>query len=225
MNRDTQPSLALTVALFALLFLVPAWPWLSGARDDPLRREVHLLSAGRVHGARLRERAVAVLGARSVRRLAERRRPAVDAGLAAACAARVRECGAGLSGDRCGGVRLSVPRRARDHPVLPRPRLACGGRARRGARLRVRRLRERAAPAYRAGDQPCVSAAGAVAARARARPLVMALRRARGRGGCADRAWPRSGRAAGALSARRLRRSRTGAARALPRACAPASCR
>jgi Dolichyl-phosphate-mannose-protein mannosyltransferase len=29
MNR--QPTLAVTVALFALLFLVPAWPWLSGA--------------------------------------------------------------------------------------------------------------------------------------------------------------------------------------------------
>jgi hypothetical protein len=35
MNRDTQPSLALTVALFALLFLVPAWPWLSGSVTIP----------------------------------------------------------------------------------------------------------------------------------------------------------------------------------------------
>ena len=35
MDRDTQPSLALTVAVFALLFLVPAWPWLSGAVTIP----------------------------------------------------------------------------------------------------------------------------------------------------------------------------------------------
>src|SRR3954463_6916955 len=33
--KHTQPSLAVTVALFALLFLVPAWPWLSGAVTVP----------------------------------------------------------------------------------------------------------------------------------------------------------------------------------------------
>ena len=32
---DRQPSLTLTVALFALAFLVPAWPWLSGAVTVP----------------------------------------------------------------------------------------------------------------------------------------------------------------------------------------------
>lgn len=35
MDRDTQPSLALSVAIFALLFLVPAWPWLSGSVTIP----------------------------------------------------------------------------------------------------------------------------------------------------------------------------------------------
>src|SRR5256885_15219223 len=34
MNR-TQPPLGVTIALFALLFLVPAWPWLSGAVTIP----------------------------------------------------------------------------------------------------------------------------------------------------------------------------------------------
>ena len=34
MNRE-QPSLFVTIALFALLFLVPAWPWLSGAVTIP----------------------------------------------------------------------------------------------------------------------------------------------------------------------------------------------
>jgi hypothetical protein len=35
MTDRTQPSLGLTIALFALLFLVPAWPWLSGAVTIP----------------------------------------------------------------------------------------------------------------------------------------------------------------------------------------------
>src|SRR5882757_3777640 len=34
MNRP-QPTIPVTVALFALLFLVPAWPWLSGAVTIP----------------------------------------------------------------------------------------------------------------------------------------------------------------------------------------------
>ena len=65
-------------------------------RDGALRREVDLPAAGRVHGARLRDRRVAVLDAERVRRLAERRRSAVDADVAAACAARAGERGAGL---------------------------------------------------------------------------------------------------------------------------------
>ena len=176
-----------------------------GRGDDPLRREVDLPSAGRVHGARLRTRRVAVLDAERVRRLAEHRRSAVDARLAAARAARARERGAGLSGERRGHVRLSVPRRARHHPLFPRPRLARGRRAGRGARLRVRRRGERAAAAHRTGDQPCLSADRAVAAVARARPLILALRRARRRRGRADRARARSGRAARSLRAGRIR--------------------
>ena len=102
-------------------------------------------------------------------------------------------------------VRLSVPRRARDHPVFPRPRLARGRRAGCGARLRVRRRGERAPAAHRAGHQPCVSADRIVAALARARPLVLALRRARRHGGRPDRARARPGRAARGLCAGRLR--------------------
>src|SRR5258708_8349939 len=34
-RRTAQPSLLLTVAIFALAFLVPAWPWLSGAVTVP----------------------------------------------------------------------------------------------------------------------------------------------------------------------------------------------
>ena len=35
MTQRAQPSLALTVAIFTLAFLVPAWPWLSGAVTVP----------------------------------------------------------------------------------------------------------------------------------------------------------------------------------------------
>jgi hypothetical protein len=35
MTQRAQPSLALTVAIFALAFVVPAWPWLSGAVTVP----------------------------------------------------------------------------------------------------------------------------------------------------------------------------------------------
>jgi hypothetical protein len=35
MTRDREPSLFITVALFALAFLLPAWPWLSGAVTVP----------------------------------------------------------------------------------------------------------------------------------------------------------------------------------------------
>ena len=34
-ERSAQPHLAITVALFALAFLVPSWPWLSGAVTVP----------------------------------------------------------------------------------------------------------------------------------------------------------------------------------------------
>src|ERR1700752_2968545 len=33
--RAAQPSLLLAIAIFALAFLVPAWPWLSGAVTVP----------------------------------------------------------------------------------------------------------------------------------------------------------------------------------------------
>ncbi len=35
MNARAQPPLPVVVAIFALLFLVPAWPWLSGAVTIP----------------------------------------------------------------------------------------------------------------------------------------------------------------------------------------------
>src|SRR6185436_6173974 len=46
-------------------------------------------------------------------------------------------------------VRLSASRRARDHPLFPRPRLARGRRAGRGARLCIRLFGQRAAAAHR----------------------------------------------------------------------------
>jgi len=34
-ERAAQPHFAITIALFALAFLVPSWPWLSGAVTVP----------------------------------------------------------------------------------------------------------------------------------------------------------------------------------------------
>ena len=102
-----------SIAIFALAVPGAGVAVALRRRDGPLRREVDLPAAGRVHGARLRDRRVAVLDAERVRRLAEHRRSAVDAHLAAACAARAGERGAGLPGDRWRDVRVSVPRRAR----------------------------------------------------------------------------------------------------------------
>ncbi len=65
-------------------------------RDGALRRQIDLPAAGRVHGARVRHRRVFALDAERVRRLAERRRSAVDAHFAAARAAGAGQRGAGL---------------------------------------------------------------------------------------------------------------------------------
>ncbi len=200
-----QPPLSLTIAIFALAFLVPAWPWLSGAVTIPYDAKSTFFPPVEFMARAFASRRLAVLDAERVRRLAEHRRPAVDAHLATASAARAREPGARHVGERCVDLCVSLPRRARHHPVFPRPRLAHGGRTRRGPRLRVRRRRERAAAAHRAGDEPRVSADRAVAAVARARPRVMALGRSRGRRGGADRARARSGCAARSLCARRVR--------------------
>ena len=178
-----------TIAIFALLFLVPAWPWLSGAVTIPYDAKSTFSAAGRLHGARLRERASRRSG-----------RPNVFAGwpniadpqsmLASPLHVLLAlvNAGAGLSGRSTRvDVRLSVPRRTRNHPLFPRPRLARGRRAGRGAGLCVRRRGERAAAAHRAGHQPRLSADRIVSALARARSRLVALRRGRRRRGRADR--------------------------------------
>jgi salicylate hydroxylase len=88
-------------------------------RHGALRRQVHVLSAGRLHGAGVRERGVAVLAAECVRGLPERRRPAVDARIAAACAASVCERSAEFPRRRRRELRVSVSRRARHHSLFP----------------------------------------------------------------------------------------------------------
>ena len=147
-------------------------------RDDPVRRQVDLLSAGRVHGARIPHRRIAVLDAERLRRLAEYRRPAVDArSRRCMCCSRLASAAPGLRANDAVTFAYLFIGGLGDHPLFPRPRLACGGRAGRGARVRVRRRRERAAAAHRTGDQPLLSAAGAVAAGARARSLIRGLGR------------------------------------------------
>ena len=179
-----QPPLALVVAIFALAVSRAGMAVALRRRDDPVRREVDILSAGRVHGARIRRRQVAVLDAERVRGLAEHRRPAVDARLAAARAAR--GCVSAAPGIQAndavtfaylflGGLGIILYFRDRGWhaagALVAALAFAFGGAA--SARLQ------------HTGQviSLCVSAARAVAAVARARPLIVALRRARRRRG------------------------------------------
>ena len=135
--------------------------------DHPVGREIAVLSAGAIPRDVARARRMAVVVAERLRRLDADFRSAIAVVLAAPCRAGRIQFGDQPARLRCGDLRLSVPRRARHHPVLSRPRLACRRRAGGGDGLRARRRRQRAHPAHRPGDQPGLSAAGAVAHRAR----------------------------------------------------------
>ena len=206
MTPDRSPPLALVIAIFALAFLDSGLAVAVRRRHDALRREVDLPAAGRVHGARVRDRRVAVLDAERVRRLAEHRRPAVDARLAAACAARARQRGARLPGDRrrdasriCSSAGSAIILYFRDRgwhaagALVAALAFAFGG----AASARLQHTGQVISLAY--------LPIALLAALARARSLVVALRRARRRGGRPDRARARSGRAARGLCAGRLR--------------------
>ena len=150
--------------------------------QNSLRRRLAVLSAARLPGALVRDRPVAVLDAEHLRRLAADRRSAVADLLPPACLLALLDAAARARGSPTSlTFALLYRRRARHHPVFPRPRLACRRRAGRGAGVCVRRLGRVAHPARRADREPGVPAAGAVAADAGARALVVARRRGRGR--------------------------------------------
>ena len=131
--------------------------------DHSLGREVAVLAAGPISRQLARARRMAIVVAECLCRLAGNLRSAIAALLAAACRARRPRSRDQPARLRCRDLRLPVPRRARHRPVLSRSRLACRRRAGGGAGLCVRRRRQCTHPAHRPGDQPRLSAAGALA--------------------------------------------------------------
>ena len=125
-----------------------------GTGHHPLGRQGALPAADPVPGAQLGARRVAVLGALRVLRPAADRRPPVDDLLAALPAAGVAEPRTQPVGRRCDAAGHGVPGRRRADAVVPRPGLALGRRADRGARLRLRRRHGLAHPARRPGAEP-----------------------------------------------------------------------
>src|SRR5262249_31876995 len=97
---------------------------------------------------------MAVVVAERVRRLAADFRSAVALVRAALRPAGCLQCRDQPARLRCRDLRLSVPRRGGDHPVVPRARLACRRRARGCDGIRARRLGQCAHPAHRAGRPP-----------------------------------------------------------------------
>ncbi len=147
--------------------------------DDPVGREIPVLSAGAISRVVTCTRRMAVVVAERVCRLAADFRSAVARVRAALRAAGRLRCRGQPARLRRRDLRLSVPRRGRDHPVVPRPRLACGRRARGRDGIRARRLGQCAHSAHRSDRQPGLPAPCTLARGARARALVVA----RGPGG------------------------------------------
>ena len=150
--------MALAVAMFVLGAIVIGWPWLSGRVTIPWDAKAHFQPQIQFLAQSLAQRRVAVLGALRVQRPSADRRPAVDDLLAAvpgAGAARRARRACGRSMPRC--WRWCSRRRGLD-AVVPRPGLALGRRADRGAGLQLRGVDGLAHPAHRPGAEPRLSA-------------------------------------------------------------------
>ena len=175
-------SLVVTLAIFALAFLLPAWPWLSGAVTIPWDAKSQFFPPGAIPRQLAGARRMAVVVAERLCRLGRDLRSAVAAVLAAACAACRVQFGGQPARIRCRDLRLSVSRRCRHHPVLSRPRLACRRGAGGGDGICARRFRQCAHAAHRPDHQPGLSAARALArspARSSDRPGARVWRPAR----------------------------------------------
>ena len=170
----------------------------------PVGREIAVLPPGAIFGVVVGTRRMALVVAERVRRLAGDFRSAIADVLAASRAAGRTQSGDRPARVRRGDLRLPVPRRAWRHSLFPRPRLACRRSRRGGFGLCVRRFRERAPSAHRAGGQPGLSAVGIVARGARVRAFVVARRRGSGHDRRTDGDRARSGRAAVALRPGRI---------------------
>ncbi len=190
---------------FAAAALVIGWPWLSGKRDHPVGRQGDIPAADPISGAESRQRPIAVLVALRLQRPSADRRPPGDdlfSALPPAVSAHLR---AQPVGGRCDGAGHGVCRRRGPHAVVSRPGLALGRRARRRARVLLRRLHGLAHPAHRPGAEPRLPADRHGVPRAGAGAKVDPLWRRCGRRRSLHRARPRSGGAARRLSAHRVR--------------------
>ncbi len=138
--KPAEFPLPATIVLFALACLVLAWPWLSGAVTIPWDAKSQFLPQVRFLAGSL-ARGESPFWTPNVfagwpqiadpQSLIFSPLHVLLAGL---------DPNAELPRDRRRDLRVSLPRRARHHPLFPRPRLACGRRAGRGDRVRVRRL-------------------------------------------------------------------------------------
>jgi hypothetical protein len=166
--------------------------------------EIAILSAGAIPRKLVGARRMAVVVAERLCRLAADFRSTVALVRAALRLASRLQCRGQPARLRRRDLRLSVPRCGRDHPVVPRSRLARRRRARGRDGIRARRFGQRAHSAHRSGRQSGLSAPGALAAGARARALVVACGSGGRRGRRADGDRARSGRLAVALRVRRF---------------------
>ena len=162
-SSAARVPVVVTLAIFALAFLLPAWPWLSGAVTIPWDAKSQFFPQVQFLASSLARGEWPWWSPNVFAGWARDLRSAVAAVLAAACAACRVQLGGQPARIRCGDLRLSVPRRCRHHPVLSRPRLA----RRRGAGRRdgicARWFRQCAHAAHRPDHQPGLSAARALA--------------------------------------------------------------
>ena len=144
---------------FAAAAMVIGWPWLSGQVTIPwdakatFQPQIQFLAQSLANG-----QSPFWAPFRVQRPSADRRSPGDDL-LAALPPAVAAHLGAELVGGRCDGAGHGVRRRRGTDAVVPRPGLALGGRARRRARVLLRRFDGLAHPAHRPGAEPCLSAA------------------------------------------------------------------
>ena len=159
--------LAITLAIFALAFLLPAWPWLSGAVTIPWDAKSQFFPQVQFLAGSLARGEWPWWSPNVFAGWAADLRSAVAAVLAAACPARRVQPGGQPARIRCRDLRLSVSRRCRHHPVLSRPRLACRRGAGGGDGICARRFRPMRAcstPARSSAWPTCRSCSGSARA-------------------------------------------------------------
>ena len=149
--------MAFALALFALAALVIGWPWLSGRVTIPWDAKAHFLPQIQFLAQSLARGDSPAWAPYRVQRPSADRRPAGDDLLPAVPGAGADRRRAQPVGGGCHRAGLRVPRRRGADAVVPRPGLALGRRADRGAGLQLRGVDGLAHPAHRPGAEPRLS--------------------------------------------------------------------